>query len=70
MADGGKLAELLAKKKAARAERPSSAHPSNSRTAYSGAHVTSQYEGLYFSYVLLMDVFNFPLTTFRSFRRG
>jgi hypothetical protein len=44
----GKLAELLAKKKAARAERPSSAHPSNARPQYPAASQSaSHYEGLY-----------------------
>ena len=47
MADSaGKLAELLAKKKAARAERPSSAHPSNSRSLFPAvSHGASHYEG-------------------------
>ncbi len=48
MADGaGKLAELLAKKKAARAERPSSAHPSHSRSTLPAAsHNAHLFEGL------------------------
>jgi hypothetical protein len=47
MADAaGKLAELLAKKKAARAERPSSAHPSHSRSTLPAAsHNSNMYEG-------------------------